>query len=73
MKTKVLGSLFIAASTALLFQGAVQAQTPEEQLGEALYFDQNLSLNSNQSCASCHDPAAGFVDPRHTTPLCRAI
>ncbi len=47
-------------------QGAVQAQvplTPEQQLGDALYFDQNLSLNGNQACSSCHDPAFGFVDP----------
>ena len=43
--------------------GGAQAQTTVEQLGEALYFDQNLSLNRNQSCASCHDPAFGFVDP----------
>lgn len=35
-----------------------------EKLGEALYFDVNLSSNRTQACASCHDPAFGFVDPR---------
>jgi cytochrome c peroxidase len=34
--------------------------TPIEQLGKQLFFDQNLSKNGNQSCASCHDPATGF-------------
>ena len=32
-------------------------------VGKELFFDQNLSSNGNQSCASCHDPAAGFADP----------
>lgn len=35
-----------------------------EDLGRALYFDVNLSQNRTQSCATCHDPEAGFVDPR---------
>jgi len=39
------------------------AQTTIVDLGAALYSDQHLSLNQNQSCASCHDPASGFVDP----------
>lgn len=37
-----------------------------EALGEALFFDMDLSANRSQSCATCHDPAAGFVDPRET-------
>ncbi len=39
------------------------AVTPQEQLGRLLYFDENLSINQNQSCASCHSPASGFADP----------
>ncbi|WP_455205793.1 cytochrome-c peroxidase [Kaarinaea lacus] len=39
--------------------------TPKEQLGELLYFDENLSINRNQACASCHLPPA-FVDPANT-------
>ena len=35
-----------------------------EDLGEALFFDVNLSKNRTQSCASCHDPDHGFADPR---------
>ncbi len=33
-------------------------------LGEALFFDVNLSVNRSQSCATCHDPGFGFADPR---------
>jgi cytochrome c peroxidase len=34
-----------------------------EQLGKAIFFDASLSLNGNQSCASCHDPQAGWTGP----------
>lgn len=37
-----------------------------EALGEALFFDVNLSKNRTQSCATCHDPELAFVDPRET-------
>ncbi len=34
-----------------------------EALGKKLFFDEDLSSHGNQSCGSCHDPAAGFADP----------
>jgi cytochrome c peroxidase len=34
-----------------------------QMLGKKLFFDENLSSDSNQSCGSCHDPVAGFADP----------
>jgi cytochrome c peroxidase len=34
-----------------------------EQLGKSIFFDENLSLNSDQSCASCHDPSVGWTGP----------
>ena len=37
---------------------------PLAQLGGLLYFDVNMSLNRNQSCATCHNPAKGFIDDR---------
>ncbi|BDW89295.1 methylamine utilization protein MauG [Thalassospira tepidiphila] len=46
---------------------ATEAQSPFENLadlGEALYFDTNLSANRTMSCATCHDPSTGFRDPR---------
>jgi cytochrome c peroxidase len=57
----------------------------EQRLGRELYRDQDLSVNRNQSCASCHSlkrvrsadsgrrhPASGFVDPdnvRNASPV----
>ncbi|MCG7626365.1 methylamine utilization protein MauG [Epibacterium sp. MM17-32] len=42
---------------------AEEFATPEA-LGQALFFETDLSANRSQSCASCHDPEAGFADPR---------
>ena len=39
------------------------ALTPKEQLGRLIFFDENLSINGNQSCASCHEPEAGWTGP----------
>jgi len=33
-----------------------------QRLGQALFFDVNLSHNAEVSCATCHDPAQGFAD-----------
>jgi len=33
-------------------------------LGQNLFFDNNLSANRTQSCATCHSPEQGFADPR---------
>jgi cytochrome c peroxidase len=32
-------------------------------VGQEIFFDPSLSLNRNQSCGSCHDPAWGFTAP----------
>lgn len=32
-------------------------------LGRKLFFDKRLSLDNSVSCATCHDPTAGFADP----------
>jgi len=45
--------------------GAVQTIAEVKvDLGQTLFFDQNLSLNRNQSCATCHNPTVAFTDPR---------
>ncbi|MCJ8315185.1 MAG: c-type cytochrome [Pseudomonadales bacterium] len=51
---------------------ADRAFPDKEALGGALYFDVNLSLQRNQSCASCHSPARGFIDNREND-LSRAV
>jgi cytochrome c peroxidase len=43
--------------------GAQDELTPLEQLGKSIFFDENLSINRNQSCASCHGPEAGWTGP----------
>ncbi len=41
----------------------------EAALGERLFFDVNLSANRTQACATCHDPAHAFTDPRGMASL----
>ncbi|MEW6442398.1 MAG: cytochrome c peroxidase [bacterium] len=56
-----------AMALALALPGAVLAAPPLttiERLGKYLYFDESLSKNGNQSCATCHDPAVGYTGPR---------
>jgi cytochrome c peroxidase len=53
----------VAAAILLCLGSAAWALTPQEELGQLLYFDEFLSKNKNQSCASCHFPEPGFVDP----------
>jgi cytochrome c peroxidase len=64
MKKMVLVFAVILLSTCLA--GSVIAQdglTDIEQLGKSIFFDENLSINQNQSCASCHGPEVGFTGP----------
>ncbi len=56
-------------STALGFTTSSFALTDQEQLGRLLYFDEALSINQNQACASCHLPTAGFADPDQHLPV----
>ena len=54
--------------------GIAQPQlTPIEELGEFLYFDEDLSEPSGQSCASCHLPDVGFDDPDHHLPVSEGV
>ena len=50
--------LLVGTTLAVVASGTL---TPKEQLGQAIFFDQNLSTNDNQSCATCHGPAAGWT------------
>ena len=34
-----------------------------EKLGKFIFFDTRLSVNKNQSCASCHSPEVGWTGP----------
>ena len=68
--------LIVLGFFALIFTGCLSDNTlskaeilkqkqDKEILGKVLYFDKNLSKNRTQSCATCHNPEAGFVDDRN--------
>lgn len=61
------GALLCAAAllvVALVRPAGAQGDlTPLEALGKFLFFDENLSTPSGQSCAACHAPQVGFTGP----------
>lgn len=65
-----------ALCSGIAFQAGLAAsdniEVSLEALGETLFMDANLSWSRTQSCASCHDPAFGFADPR-TGPAGKAV
>jgi cytochrome c peroxidase len=61
IKTNVLTVLTILLLGA--FVGAAAQQTPIQELGDEIFEDVDLSINNNQSCASCHDDAWGSTGP----------
>ena len=61
MRPLLRSALFFACSAPAVW--AAELATVE-QLGEALFFETDLSANRSQSCASCHDPERAFTDPR---------
>ena len=59
--------LLIAAFIFAGFQFAESnGLSDKEQLGKDLFFDENLSSQKNQSCATCHAPQTGFTGPDST-------
>jgi len=80
MSVKKFGALLVilVATLVLVFSaGTAQDElTPQEKtelLGEFLYFDETLSEPAGQSCASCHEPAFGFVDPDSDLPVSEGV
>ena len=77
MSVKKFATLFVIliAMLVLVFSlgTAETVLTPTEELGQFLYFDENLSEPAGQSCASCHDPAFGFVDPDKGLPVSEGV
>lgn len=60
---KLSSSITILALACIAGAGLAGAAelSDKEQLGKAIFFDEKLSINENQSCASCHNPAAGWT------------
>lgn len=63
MKKVLLSS---AVMSLVLVAGSAFALTLEEQMGRHVYMDKDLSLNSTQSCATCHHRSSGFADPTNS-------
>ena len=47
--------------------------TPEEQLGETLFFETALSPDPGMACANCHRPEVAFADPETGLPVSRGV
>jgi cytochrome c peroxidase len=64
---RILLSVVACAALLLVATLAVAAQggplTANEELGKLIFFDEDLSINGNQSCATCHDPEWGWTGP----------
>ncbi|MDF1596926.1 MAG: cytochrome c peroxidase [Acidimicrobiia bacterium] len=74
MRPRVWGLLFMAILlVAAVVPAGAQELTPIEQLGEGIFFDEALSINGNQSCASCHDPDWGWTGPNEAINAAGAV
>lgn len=66
MYAKVTAMMMLMVCTAVFGIVSAQELSPEEALGKAIFFDDSLSINGNQSCASCHGPEVGWTGPDNT-------
>ena len=55
--------IFFMALCLTTATGVALELTPVERLGKSIFFDTNLSINNNQSCAACHTPEVGWTGP----------
>ncbi len=56
-------SLSTAATGAAAGHSHHAHESAVERLGALIFFDQSLSENANQSCATCHGPDVGWTGP----------
>jgi cytochrome c peroxidase len=70
--TLVAGLILIGYKTSALAQEP-DIEDLKIELGKLLFFDEDLSINGTQACASCHAPEAGFTGPDSIANLETAI
>jgi cytochrome c peroxidase len=72
-----MGSLILMIGLTVLYSFVAGAQETQlsaiEQLGKQLFFDKNLSDPRGQSCATCHDPAAGWTGESSETNASESV
>ena len=62
MKTiMIVTSAAVLVATTAASSAYADELTAKEQLGKSIFFDINLSINMNQSCATCHGPEWGWT------------
>jgi cytochrome c peroxidase len=66
------GATIVLALSIVLLPG-VSSGEDFAALGKRIFFDTSLSTPAGQSCASCHDPNAGFADPDRELPVSRGV
>ncbi len=66
-KNKISNFSLVMYSVCIIFGFILMANAeslmPNEELGKSIFFDLSLSIDNNQSCASCHDPDWGWTGP----------
>jgi cytochrome c peroxidase len=63
----LIGAVAFLLTTSQKIAAAEPNLTAKEQLGKFIFFDEKLSLNGNQSCATCHAPESGWTGPDSAT------
>jgi cytochrome c peroxidase len=65
MKNKGVMTIVLTISVLFFAAGTVAANNlmDVQQLGKSIFFDANLSINANESCAACHSPESGWTGP----------
>jgi cytochrome c peroxidase len=61
----LLASLFLFGSRSSALAQDSESQDPVllEELGKKMFFDEDLSVNGTQSCATCHSAEVGYTGP----------
>ena len=62
VQMKAAGIIVFIALCGAATAGAA-GMSPKQELGKKIFFDKNLSINRNQSCATCHAAEVGWTGP----------
>jgi cytochrome c peroxidase len=69
----IVGSALIVLALAIPAEAKNPPLSKVEQLGKMLFIDKALSVNGNQSCATCHAPEFGYTGPKSSVNMHGAV